>query len=71
MQRTTFTTTETPESGLVTKPELAKIARVSTRTIDNWIKKKVVPYLKIGRLVRFDARRCLTALSRFEKHEVR
>ena len=69
MKPTAFANTETPESGLVTKPELAKILRVSTRTIDNWIKGKVVPHLKIGRLVRFDARRCLSALLRFEKRE--
>jgi excisionase family DNA binding protein len=70
MKLKTAATTETPETGLVTKLELAKILRVSTRTIDNWIKRKIVPHLKIGRLVRFDVRRCLTALLRFEKREV-
>ena len=71
MKPITFANIETPGSGLVTKSELAKILRVSTRTIDNWIKAKVLPHLKIGRLVRFDARRCLSALLRFEKREAR
>jgi hypothetical protein len=71
MKPTTFANTETPETRLVTKSELAKILRVSPRCIDNWMRAKMVPYLKIGRLVRFDARRCLSALLRFEKHEAR
>jgi excisionase family DNA binding protein len=62
---------DTLEGGLITKRELAKILRVSSRTIDNWLKRKILPHLKIGRLVRFDPRRCLTALLRFEKREVR
>jgi excisionase family DNA binding protein len=66
-----FTNTETPQGGLVTKPELAKILRVSTRTIDNWIKAKMLPCIKVRRLVRFNVSRCLSALNRFEKQEVR
>jgi hypothetical protein len=71
MKPTTFANIETPQSGLVTKLELAKILRVSSRCIDNWMRAKVLPYFKIGRLVRFDARRCLSALLRFEKREGR
>jgi hypothetical protein len=62
---------ETLEDDLVTKPELARILRVSSRTCDNWMKAKILPYIKVRRLVRFNVRRCLEALARFEKQEIR
>jgi excisionase family DNA binding protein len=66
-----FERAEALEDGLVTKPELAKILRVSSRTCDNWMKAKILPYIKVGRLVRFNVRRCLEALARFERLEIR
>ena len=62
---------ETLDSGLVTKKELAPVLRVSTRTVDNWQRKKILPYIKVGRLVRFNIARCLTALARFERREAK
>jgi excisionase family DNA binding protein len=71
VNRKTFESSDTLGSGLVTKPELAKFLRVSSRTCDNWMKAKILPYIKVGRLVRFNVRRCLEALARFEKLEMR
>ena len=38
---------------ILTKRQLAARLNVSQRTIDNWIKKRCVPYYRIGRMVRF------------------
>ena len=43
---------------------------VSLRTVDNWMQERRIPYLKCGRLVRFNVSRCDAALSRFEIREV-
>jgi excisionase family DNA binding protein len=37
----------------VTKPELARHLRVSVRTVDNMMARHDIPYVLIGRLVRF------------------
>ena len=50
---------------LVTKNEIAQLAKVSHRTVDNWIKRKTVPYLKIGGSIRFNVAEVMAALSRF------
>lgn len=34
-----------PEPALVKKRELARCLGVSTRTVDNWVAKRLVPYL--------------------------
>jgi excisionase family DNA binding protein len=38
---------------VLTKRELAARLRVTVRTIDGWMKERYLPYLKIGRSVRF------------------
>jgi len=40
-------TVGTPSPVLVKKKELAKRLSVSPRTIDNWVAKRVIPYLQI------------------------
>jgi excisionase family DNA binding protein len=52
------------------KVGIAERYDVSPRTIDNWIQQRRIPYLKCGRLVRFNISRCDTALARFEIKEV-
>lgn len=42
-------------SQLLTKTEVAAYAQCTTRCIDNWMKLGYLPYLKIGRTVRFKA----------------
>jgi excisionase family DNA binding protein len=45
--------TLTPAEGWVGKKEAAKHFNVSQRTLHNWMKKGVIPYVRIGRNVRF------------------
>jgi excisionase family DNA binding protein len=71
MKRNATDNIETLDNGLVTKKELAPVLRVSTRTLDNWQRKKILPYIKVGRLVRFNIARCIRALERFERREVK
>lgn len=35
------------------KPEIAKRLKISTRTLDQWMRAGRVPFLKIGKTVRF------------------
>lgn len=41
------------EDELLTKKALAPRLHVTTRTIENWQKRGVIPYLKIGKVVLF------------------
>jgi len=41
----------------MTTPEVSQLLRVSPRTIKRLMKKKQIPYLKIGGSVRFDRNR--------------
>lgn len=47
---------------LVTKTELAAHLRCSVRTVSNLMRRKALPFIKIGRLVRFNPTDCLRAL---------
>jgi hypothetical protein len=52
---------------LLTKRQLSRQLSVSPRTVDNWQAQKRIPYLRISpRLVRFDLRRVLAALCKYE-----
>ena len=44
---------ENLEECLTTKREVAEFCRVTTRTIEAWMKANRLSYLKIGRTVRF------------------
>jgi excisionase family DNA binding protein len=46
--------------------EIADYIKVSRRTISNMIKDKKIPYLKIGKTVRFDPTKVLNALNKYE-----
>ena len=42
---------------LATKTDIAKCCKVSTRTVEKWVREKRIPYLRFGhRQLRFDAR---------------
>ena len=56
--------------GLLDKRSLARELNVSVRTIDSLMARRAIPYMKIGRLVRFDLQRVRTALARSEIHDV-
>ena len=40
-------------SEYLTKPEVAQLLRLTTRAIDTWMARGLLPYYKIGRTVRF------------------
>jgi hypothetical protein len=52
--------------GLEDKPGIAREIKVSRRTIDNYMARRVIPFIRIGRVVRFDVARVRAALRRFE-----
>lgn len=49
----------------MTKSQLATHLRCSPRTINNLMRRRVLPYVKLGRLVRFDRTRCDVAMMAF------
>ena len=54
----------------LTKEGVAKLLQVSTRTIDNLMAKKVIPFLKLGhRTVRFRRQDVAVALGRLNRKE--
>jgi excisionase family DNA binding protein len=57
-------------SALLTKQELAKLCRVHLRTVDSWIFQRKIPFLKVGRAVRFDRRAVEKALAKYVVREV-
>jgi excisionase family DNA binding protein len=52
--------------GLLSKKEVAARLRISPRTLDQWMRKKRIPFLKIGKTVRFRFPAVLEKLNRFE-----
>jgi hypothetical protein len=58
---------------LISKRELAKRYSVSTRTIQNWIARRIIPYIRMGgdqygrggHMLRFNPQACDAALKRF------
>ena len=52
--------------GLLTKEEIAGHYSIGLRTVNAWMKKRILPYLKIGRVVRFNLADCDAALSKFK-----
>lgn len=67
LMKNTKTKSTTPTTGdhMVNKPTIARHYTVSTRTVDNWIKQRLVPYTKIGGVVRFRISEVDEALGRF------
>jgi len=51
------------KSEILTSKQLAKRLAVSERTIFNWRKMGVIPYIKLRSLVRFDYARVVAALN--------
>jgi excisionase family DNA binding protein len=39
---------------LITVQELSKLLSVKTRTLYHWVREGVIPYVRLGKLVRFD-----------------
>ena len=39
--------------GMLDKKELASRLKMTTRTVENWQRRGIIPYVKIGKIVRF------------------
>lgn len=60
-----------------TSPELvtvkvlsAKLGGISRRTVGNWIARRIIPSIRIGRVLLFDVAKVKAALEKFERVEV-
>ena len=51
-----------------TKVEIADQFTVTTRTVDEWMRRGLIPYWKIGRLCRFDL---AAVTARLNEHNLR
>jgi len=54
----------------VTREQVAQHFGFSLRTVANLQKRRVLPFLKVGRLVRFNINRCEQALIKFETKSI-
>jgi excisionase family DNA binding protein len=59
-----------PYPSPATKAELARFLKVSPRTVDTLIATRRIPYIKLGRLVRFRIADVERALTRYTVKEV-
>jgi len=73
MKDTPTTTHPEPSASpavLITRLDVAHLASVSPRTIDRWVKGKKIPYIKVGRILRFRWPAVEAALVKFERHSI-
>ena len=53
-----------------TKAEIAEHLKCSVRTISKLMRQRILPYVKIGKLVRFDTQECDLAFGRFKSKSI-
>lgn len=53
-----------PTKQLLTNKELAEKYQISLRTVSNWKRRKIIPHLRVGNVVRFDKDEVSKALER-------
>jgi excisionase family DNA binding protein len=73
MNATPPTTHQEPSASqavFITRIDVAQLASVSPRTVDRWVKGKKIPYIKIGRTLRFRWAAVEAALVCFEHKAV-
>jgi excisionase family DNA binding protein len=52
---------------LLRQKELAEALHVSERCVRNWQERRIIPFVKIGRVVLFDFEKVMSSLERFER----
>ncbi len=57
---------ETDKQKLVNKRTIALRYGITQRTVQEWMAKEMIPYFKLGYIVRFDPEACDRALAQFE-----
>jgi excisionase family DNA binding protein len=55
---------------LLRENEQAAVLQVSKTTLREWRRRKIIPFVKVGRVVLYDPQRVQEALRRFERKEV-
>jgi excisionase family DNA binding protein len=65
-----ITSNVSPGKNWLTKRQLADHLNCSLRTINNLMRRRILPYLKVGGLVRFDLEACETALKAFYNRSI-
>jgi len=58
-------------AGLLDVAGIATRCNVSKRTVANWTRQRRIPFLKIGKSIRFSWLKVEAALNRFEIKEIR
>jgi len=58
---------EQPPSPWRIKAEMAQYYRCDIRTITNLMRRRILPFVKIGRLVRFNPAECDQAMQKFKR----
>lgn len=66
MTRNNNATVDGACDGLLDKPELAAKLRISKRTVDAWMRKRRLPFIKIGKTVRFNWQDVLAKLGQYQ-----
>jgi excisionase family DNA binding protein len=56
-----------PNTPWLRKAEIAQYYKCDIRTITNLMRRQILPYVKIGRLVRFHQRDCDVAMEKFHR----
>jgi hypothetical protein len=70
MSKQESNSTSGDDAGLVNKRVVAQITSASTRSVDNWIRERKIPVVRISkRCVRFHLPSVLAALRKFEVKE--
>jgi hypothetical protein len=62
--------TELPTMTFTDTRGLAARYSVCPRSIQNWVSRRILPVLKVGRAVRFNVAACDKALAKFERKAV-
>jgi excisionase family DNA binding protein len=55
---------------ILTRRGVADRYRVSVRTVDRWLAARLIPAIRLGRCLRFDAAQVDAALARFTVQEI-
>lgn len=63
-------TPATPQNLVNAKTLCAKLGGISRRTLGNWLSKRLIPSIKVGRVLLFDLGKVADALEKFENTEV-
>lgn len=55
---------------LVSKKVIAARYNISPRTVSNFMARRILPHVKIGRIVRFDIEKCDQSMAAFETQSI-